>query len=305
LLGCLVALAGCGIGPGAAPSAVKLLVTADFGARPVGAQGAPKVVGEETVMSLLERNHHVTTRFGGGFVQSIDGLSGGSEAGRPVDWFYYVNGVEAPKGAAATTVHAGDHVWWDHHDWSQTEDVPAVVGSYPEPFANGYGGQRYPVRVECADAAAKPCQRVLAQLRAVGVPAALSAIGPGGEMILRVLVGPWSEVKREPEIARIEQGPRASGVYARMAPAGSGLTVLDDEGRAVQTLGAGTGIIAAVRQGEFAPTWVVTGTDGPGLEAAAGAFDEASLDGHFAVAVTASGTVPLPAPTTASTGAAG
>ncbi len=296
-------MAGCGIGAGAAPSAVKLLVTRDFGSRPVGTQGAPKLVGEETVMSLLERNDHVTTRFGGGFVQSIDGVSGGTEAGRPVDWFYYVNGLQAAKGAAATTVHPGDHVWWDQHDWSQTEDVPAVVGSYPEPFVNGYGGKRYPVRVECAQEAGRPCQTVLARLRAAGVPAAVSAIGPGGEMVLRVLVGPWSEVKREPEVARIEQGPRTGGVYARMAADGSSLTVLDADGTAVRTLGAGTGLVAATRQGEFAPAWVITGTDAAGLQAAADAFDETSLDGRFAIAVTRAGVIPLPAPTPGSTGA--
>ncbi len=296
LIACLLGLAGCGIGAGTAPSAIKLLVTSEFGARTIGAQGPPKVVGEETVMSLLERNHRVTTRFGGGFVQSIDGVSGGSESGRPVDWFYYVNGVQAPKGAAATNVHAGDHIWWDHHDWSQTEDVPAVVGSFPEPFVNGYGGKRYPVRVECADAAGKPCGTVTERLQAAGVPAAVSAIGPGGEMVIRVLVGPWSEVKREPEVARIEQGPRTGGVYARMAADGSSLTVLDADGRTVRTLGAGTGLIAATRQGEFAPAWVVTGTDAAGLEAAAEDFDESSLDGHFAIAVTPSGPLPLPAP---------
>ncbi len=50
-------------------------------------------------MSLLLRNYPVATRYGGGFVQSIDGLAGGQEGGRPVDWFYYVNGVEARTGS--------------------------------------------------------------------------------------------------------------------------------------------------------------------------------------------------------------
>ena len=101
-------------------------------------------------MSLLMRNAAVNTRYSGGFVEGIDGLAGGQEAGHPVDWFYYVNGVEAPKGAAATNVHAGDHIWWDRHDWSQTDSVPAVVGSFPEPFLNGIEGRRLPVRIECA-----------------------------------------------------------------------------------------------------------------------------------------------------------
>ena len=116
-------------------------------------------------MSLLMRNEPVATRFGGGFVQSIDGLSGGQEGARPVDWFYYVNGIEAGRGAADTNVHAGDHIWWDRHDWSQTEHVPAVVGSFPEPFLNGVEGKRLPVRVECSTVPAPACHTVAARLR--------------------------------------------------------------------------------------------------------------------------------------------
>ena len=128
-----VALAGCGLGAGATPSGVKLVVSSDFGARLLPATGPLQVKGQETALSLLERNYRVATSDGGGFVESVDGLSGGQEAGAPVDWFYYVNGVEATKGAAATNVHPGDHIWWDRHNWSQTDDVPAVVGSLPMP----------------------------------------------------------------------------------------------------------------------------------------------------------------------------
>src|SRR6202035_432230 len=136
-------LSGCGLGAGRTPGAVQLVITRDFGARVLRQIDAPSVKGEETVMSLLMRNDAaVTTRFGGGFVQSIDGVAGGQEAGQPVDWFYYVNGVEAGLGAAATKLHPGDHIWWDRHDWSQTEHVPAVVGSFPEPFLHGIDGQR-------------------------------------------------------------------------------------------------------------------------------------------------------------------
>ena len=46
-------------------------------------------------MRLLQRKFEVETRYGGGFVQEIDGVGGGREAGRPVDWFFYVNGIEA------------------------------------------------------------------------------------------------------------------------------------------------------------------------------------------------------------------
>src|SRR6202034_83429 len=81
-----VVLSGCGIGPGAAPTAVQVVVTRDFGSQVLQQAGGLKVAGQETVMSLLMRNYKVATKYGGGFVQSIDGLAGGQEGGEPVDW---------------------------------------------------------------------------------------------------------------------------------------------------------------------------------------------------------------------------
>lgn len=237
-------------------------------------------------MSLLTRNATVATRYGGGFVQGIDGLSGGSEGGRSVDWFYYVNGVEAPVGAASTNVHRGDHIWWDRHDWSQTDHIPAVVGSFPEPFLNGIAGKRLPVRVECADVAGRACGIVTSTLRAAGVPAAVALFGSGAApMILRVLVAPWSQLRSDPQAAAIERGPAASGVYVRFSSDAHTLTELDRDGRPAGMLGAGAGLIAATASEEQAPTWVVTGPDASGVEHAARAFSQPSLNDRFAVVV--------------------
>jgi Domain of unknown function (DUF4430) len=290
-------VAGCGLGAGPVPGGVQLTVTRDFGARVLGQASAPKVQGAETVMSLLLRNDKVATKYGGGFVENIDGLSGGQEAGGdPLDWFYYVNGIEAPKGAAATNVHPGDHVWWDLHDWSQTDDVPAVVGSFPEPFLNGVEGKRLPVRVECAAAQSVPCRTVIARLRALGVPAAVAAIGSGAEPdALQVVVGSWTAVHGDPSVLSIERGPRASGVYARFATDGQTLTLLDGSGHATDTLTAGAGLIAATKDVESAVVWVVTGTDEAGVQRASQAFDTSSLRDRFALAVSATG-AQLPVP---------
>jgi hypothetical protein len=283
---------GCGLGAGKTPTAVKLTVTSDFGGRSIGARRAPQVKGQETVMSLLLRNDKVTTKYGGGFVQSINGISGGQEAGGdPIDWFYYVNGIEAAKGAAATNVHPGDHVWWDRHDWSQTDHIPAVVGSFPEPFLNGLEGKRLPVRVECAAAQSDPCRTVRARLRTVGIPAAVAAIGSGaGPYALQVVVGQWTAVHGDPSVQSIERGPSASGIYARFGTNGQALTLLDGRGRPTSTLTAGAGLIAATKDVEGAIVWVVSGTDEAGTRSAAHAFDQSTLEHHFAVALTAAGT---------------
>jgi hypothetical protein len=292
-----LALLGCGLGAGRPPGAVQLLVTRDFGSGVLRQSGAPAVHGEETVMSLLMRNAgRVATRFGGGFVQSINGLAGGQEGGDPVDWFYYVNGIEARKGAASTRVHPGDHIWWDRHDWSQTLDIPAVVGSFPEPFLHGIDGKRLPVRVDCAQVSGYACRTVAARLRELGVPAGIAGIANSGEpQTLHVIVGPWASVRREEGTQAIEHGPRASGVYARFSADGRTLSTLDARGRAVRASLAGAGLVAATRPAEAAPVWVVTGTDATGVDLAARSFEETVLRDHFAVVVTSAGALPVPA----------
>ncbi len=70
--------------------------------------------------------------------------------------------------------------------------------------------------------------------------------------------------------------------------------LLDQAGRAVRTLGAGGGLVAATRTGEESPAWLVTGTDSSGVARAAQAFDTATLRDRFAVAVAASGALALP-----------
>jgi hypothetical protein len=288
-------LAGCGIGPGATPGAVQLTISRDFGARPVSELPSPKISGKDTVMRLLQRNASVQTRYGGGFVQSIDGYTGGSSGGRPFDWFYYVNGIEASKGAAATSVNRGDHVWWDRHDWGAAMDIRAVVGAFPEPFLHGSGGRKLPVVVECSDPSQAACSTVSHALSSIGIPA-----GRGGLMLaagskeLRVLVGAWPALRHDTAALQIERGPQASGVFARIDAAGRRLTLLDQGGKPARTLGAGSGLVAATQFRSDEPIWVVTGTDAGGVAAAARAFEPGALHDRFALAVSNNIGIPLP-----------
>jgi hypothetical protein len=295
-------LGGCGIGPGSGPSGdVHLTVTRDFGARPLVALDSAKTAGSDTVMRALQRNvRDVKTRFGGGFVQAINGVAGGRRAGRPVDWFIYVNGIQTEKGATSLDVHTGDRMWWDHHDWGATPDIPAVVGSFPEPFLHGTDGRRLPVRVECAAPGSAQCDTVADKLTKLGIVAGRSNLGrtPAAET-LRVLVGPWNRLRgRDVEADSIDAGPRSSGVFARFARSGAALVVLDERGRSARTLGAGTGLVAATKAENRQPVWYVTGTDDAGVASAARAFDESTLSDHFAIAI--SGDLPVRVPLTES-----
>lgn len=281
-----VAASGCGVGAGERAEGVSMVVTRDFGATGLGAVRDDETPGGETVMRFLQRRFDVRTRHGGGFVQSIDGLAGGREDGRPVDWFYYVNGIEAGEGAAATKLHPGDRVWWDRHAWGAAMGVPAVVGSFPEPFRSGTGGKRFPVQVTCAPGAGDACEEAKRRLEAAGVRFGTAAFGsPPGELTLRVVVGTWSEVRRDLVAGPLERGPGMSGVFARPSRDGRTVALLDDRGRTRRTLGAGAGLVAATRLRQRSPTWVLTGTDAAGVLGAARALTARTLRNHFAVAV--------------------
>jgi hypothetical protein len=288
-------LAGCGLGAGEGGTEARVLVTRDFGARRLEARIAQDLPSSETAMRLLQRSFDVKTRYGGGFVQSIDGLSGGRRDGRPVDWFIYVNGVESEVGAADVQLHDGDRIWWDHHDWGATPHVPAVVGSFPEPFAHGSEGKRYPVVLECADDVGDACTTTSERLGAAGVVAGRQTLGTGvGERTIRVLVGRWQDLRADQALEQIDRGPAAGGVYARFGASGRTLDLLDARERTVRTLGAGAGLVAATRFEEQAPTWAITGTDAAGVAAAARALDEQTLARRFALALDGTRPIGLP-----------
>ena len=91
--------AGCGLGPGKGQGDVSLTITRDYGDK-VLAQKTDSIHESDTVLRVLDRNADISTRYGGGFVQSIGGLSGTHSGGRFSDWFFYVNGIESPIGSA-------------------------------------------------------------------------------------------------------------------------------------------------------------------------------------------------------------
>jgi Domain of unknown function (DUF4430) len=293
-----LALAGCGLGAGEerAGAGAELRVTRDFGRTELGSERLAKVSEGQTVMRFLRSRFDVDTRFGGRFVQSIDGLSG-SRGGEQLDWFYFVNGIEASIGAAEYELSPGDRVQWDRRNWEAAMRIPAIVGAFPEPFRHGTEGKKLPVRVECEDPAADPCEEVKRRLRRVGVSASGSAIGvPGAREAIRVVVGTWRDAKVVRAAAELEQDPGESGVFARVSADGRSLALLDESGRTVRGVepGDGTGVVAATRPTEEELVWLVVALDEEGVAAAAGALDERRLRNAFAVAATGDRVEELP-----------
>jgi hypothetical protein len=289
----------CSINAGSEKGPARLLVTRDFGERRLLTASENPIPGGETVMRLLMRNAPVKTRYGGRFVNAIKGVSSTTAGDRRLDWFYYVNGIEADIGAAERTVDGNDHVWWDYHDWTSVMRVPAVVGSFPEPFVHGSGGKRYPVRIDCGDSDADACDKASVKLQDAGIAPSTSAIGAvAGKEVLRLVIGNWSEVRQDAASEQIERGPAKSGVFAQFTPTGQSggydLELLDPNAHVVSTLGPGSGLVAATRFQDQAPTWVVTGTDSTGVARAISLLDARTLDSRFAVATTGGAPIPLP-----------
>jgi uncharacterized protein DUF4430 len=282
LLLAALAAAGCGLGPGEGRGDVELTVTRDYGAEALVSRPVGDVTESDTVMRVLDRNAEITTRYGGGFVQSIDGLEADRSLGESFDWFFYVNGVESTVGAADYPLHGGERIWWDYRKWSEAMRVPAVVGSWPQPLVGGYEGERRPVAVECMGGG-EACAEVRSRLEKAGSsPAAGSP--PGA---IRVLVGPWARVREDPAAAQVESGPQASGVFADFTERGSGFELqgLDDGGEPARAFGPGAGLVAATRRYDAPPVWVVTGTTAAAVRAAASLLDAADLRDHYAVVV--------------------
>lgn len=138
----LLAVLAAGCGGGGGRGEAEIWVTRNRGAEVILVRRVPAGI---TAMQALQRVADVETRYGGRFVQAIEGIEGSVTERR--DWFYFVNGIEADRGAAEYRLHPGDVEWWDYRSWRDRMRQPVVVGAFPEPFLHGYGGRVRPAAV--------------------------------------------------------------------------------------------------------------------------------------------------------------
>ncbi len=220
-LACALLLAGCGFGAGDEQAGgASLRVTRDFGRAELGSVSTDTLREDQTVMRLLRSKFEVDTRFGGRFVQAIDGVAGEGASGRR-DWFFFVNGLEADVGAAEYELSPGDRVQWDLRDWETAMRVPAIVGAFPEPFRSGTEGERRPVRVECEEAQTEPCREAKEALQRTGVPVSGSSLGaPGTETVTRLVVARWPEARDRARCADARGGSGGERRVRALRPRG-------------------------------------------------------------------------------------
>jgi hypothetical protein len=178
-------LVGCGGAAsereGSDAGTASLWVTRDRGAEVILTAEVPAGL---TILQALDREAEVETRYGGRFVQAIEGIAGSLSGQR--DWFYFLNGIEPDVGAGDVRLRAGDIAWWDYRSWAEQMQQPVVVGAFPEPLINGFDGARRPLEL-----------RYPPELETVATELAA------------VLTGPFEE--REPNVFVLEVVPEEEG----------------------------------------------------------------------------------------------
>lgn len=280
---------------------VKLLVTRDFGTR-LMKEKTVKTSGSATVLEMLSRNAKVETAYGGGFVNSIDGLASGNTSGGSSknDWFYYVNGVLASVGAGEYQARPEDRIWWDYHSWEKLTSIPAVVGAYPEPFAHGYAGKAVPTQIVYARGFAHEAGSLRDGMIRMGVAdVGFSPLTPhlkrgGGKSL--VLVGTWGQLAGLGLVKEAAAQPGTSGLFVRFEK-GQAL-MLGCNGEVADTQRrAGAVMATAGETGSGAVVWLVTGVDGPSVGRAADVMVKrpSELAGKFGIVVDEAGNV-IPVP---------
>ena len=206
-----------------------------------------------SVMDLLAGEAAVTRSYGGGFVQGIDGLeaTGGGWGGGRQDWFYYVNGVFSPVGAADYILGPGDVVWWDYHHWSAGLVFPAVVGCFPEPFVNGFLGRGEGVMILCPAGYEDLARKLQESLLAAG--AGQVTLGEPEEALLverscpTIVLGRWEELQEVGWLVELNRNHQRAGLSFHFTP--YGLELVDYRGQVARRVEESAGVIGATGAG--------------------------------------------------------
>ncbi|MFB3765197.1 MAG: DUF4430 domain-containing protein [Methanotrichaceae archaeon] len=147
-------------------STVTVIVSSDFGNKTLVNATIPYEPG----MSALKALQKVcdVEADGSGFVNGINGLrsqyTGMGDDVKPMDWFYYINGIFATVYATGYTMHPGDVMRWDYHAWDENNAMGGMTGALTgdlfAAFAYGYGGKVPPTYIVDTGGYAEEAQKV-------------------------------------------------------------------------------------------------------------------------------------------------
>lgn len=168
VIACLFAviLSGCQSQPSGTIE-VRVIITQDFG-NEIMLDKSVRLTDGSNAMDALQKVAKVETKYGGGFVEAINGVKSRYPETKK-DWFFYVNGMSANIGALDYKLHDSDVEHWDFHDWSFHAFIPAFIGDFPQPFSGGYQGKVVPTIVVYDEGFQEVAQDLITKLEKLGV----------------------------------------------------------------------------------------------------------------------------------------
>lgn len=271
LLVMAIALGGCSNTTETISGEVELSITKNFGNE--GILNESIILDKKmSVMELLNQYLQVETEYGGGFVNSINGLTSGytnTSEKEKLDWFYFINGIMTDVGATQYFPTDGDKIWWDYHLWGNIPFTPAVIGSFPQPFLNGYQGKNSGTLILVG----KGCEELATSLRdylhEVGVEN-VEVQDYEEELVadrskITLVVALWEELFQSGFWAGIQKNRDKTGWFAELQQ--EAFYSLNEEAERQKTYDEGVGAILATAMGMGDPTplWLVTGLDKKGI----------------------------------------
>jgi hypothetical protein len=266
VIACLFAalLSGCQ-SPPSSEIKVKVIVTQDFGNK-IMLDKSVTVASGSNAMDALEKLVTVETKYGGGFIASINGVrSQYPETNK--DWFFNINGISANIGMLDYKLCDGDIEHWDFHDWRFLPFVPAIVGDFPQPFLGGYHGEVLPTIVIYDNGFQGAAQNLVIKMKELGVEnifarSAAESSYPDGRHSNLILLG----TRDFDPISELNENYRKLGFYIHFED--GEVTVWNSRGDNKQCY-SDCGLIQAT-QNPWNPkgigacenvVWVVSGTD--------------------------------------------
>lgn len=260
--------AGCSASPGDGKlPQVRLVVSRDYGKTIILDKSVAIASGEESVLALTARTLPVETAYGGGFVQSIAGVSSATGKGfsqQRQDWFFYLNGTLPARGSGELKAGAGDVVWWDYHPWGSGFNS-TMLGAFPRPFHNGALLLYTPGTGEEAATLSGVLQKkgCRANLQILDQ----SRTGKPGQPA--IVIGLWQELQEVLFIRDLVENRQRTGLFC--LPSGSGFQALDSSYQPVGPVlknGAACILPVGAGLGDNQPLLLIIGEDNQGLQQA-------------------------------------
>ncbi len=268
---------------------VRVVVTQDFGSQVVlDKYVLPKK--DESALEVLQRIAEVETKYGGGFVVGINGIRSRYPKERS-DWFFYVNGILANVGAGGYKLRPGDVEHWDFHGWGFNAFIPAIIGSFPQPFLSGYGGKVRPTVIVHQPGFRQIAEKLRDTLTRLGVKEIhlqTTALAPEKQHCHLILLG----TQKFGPLRELNRNYKKLGFFFKFED-DEGAVVFDSRGKATGV--KSVGVIQATQNpwsakgvgaGESA-AWMISGTDEAQVRAAADTLAEhwEQLGCAFAIAL--------------------